>query len=101
MLIKDILKNIATEEDIRQLVSDAIFDIHKNGAIDPHLLEELTYVKKFYPVLFAEYENELLYTLGLFYKTKEPKSFFETCYKIYSDSIYEEKKKGSPPYKQI
>ena len=97
MLIKDILKNIATEEDIRQLVSDAIFDIHKNGAIDPHLLEELTYVKKFYPVLFAEYENELLYTLGLFYKTKEPKSFFETCYKIYSDSIYEEKKERFTP----
>lgn len=97
MLIKDIINNIATQDDIRQLVSDAILNIHRKGAVDPHVLEQLTYVKRFCPDLFAEYENELLYTLGLFYKTTDPTSFFEACYKIYADSIYEEKHEKFTP----
>lgn len=82
-----LLKN--DNDAISRLMTGIIMDIHSNGAIDPYKLEQLSYIKCFHPTVFTKYENELLYVLGLFYKTKPPKSFFESCYQIFADTIQE------------
>ena len=88
MLIKDIIfcKNA---ENIEQMISKIIDVIHVNGAVQTEDMEKLAYIKLFFPEIFTQYENKLLYVLGLFYKTREPKSFFELCYQAYSIAINE------------
>ncbi|MCL2757904.1 MAG: DEAD/DEAH box helicase [Alphaproteobacteria bacterium] len=78
-------------------MASIIMDIHENGAIDIQQLEKLSYIKSFHQTLFAEQENELLYVLGLFYKTKDPESFFEACYQVYADVIKNETQENFTP----
>ena len=58
--------------------------LHTMGPIDENDLETLAYIKSYNPELFAEYESTLMYEMGLFYKTEEPKNFVELLYKYHS-----------------
>jgi hypothetical protein len=89
LLVKDIISS-KDSDAIKRLMADIMINIHENGAIEPYKLEQLSHIKKFHPDILSEYENELLYTLGLFYKTKDPESFFASCYQIYADIIKEQ-----------
>lgn len=66
---------------------ETIESIHRTGPVNMSDLEVLSYIKHFHPKMFQEYEQQLLYVLGLFYKTSPPKTFIERVYAIYAESI--------------
>ena len=71
--------------------------LHTMGPIDENDLETLAYLKSYNPELFAEYESTLMYEMGLFYKTEEPKNFVELLYKVQADNIKEKSKHDFTP----
>lgn len=72
---------------LKALMDNILIDIHKSGPISACHLETLACIKKFYPDLFKDYEHQLMYLMGLFYKTTEPQSVLELSYKIHRDAI--------------
>ncbi|KQS91469.1 DEAD/DEAH box helicase [Chryseobacterium sp. Leaf394] len=80
-------KIIFNEKIDDELISEILFDFHKNGPVNNNHLETLSYLKKFNSKSFKVYESKLMFLMGLFYKTKEPSSFLETIYNAYSDTI--------------
>lgn len=54
---------------LKALMDNILIDIHKSGPISACHLETLACIKKFYPDLFKDYEHQLMYLMGLFYKT--------------------------------
>ena len=80
--------------------------IHTEGPIYPHDLEILSYIKFFHDDLFCLHESQLIYFLGLFYKTSAPSTVIEKIYSLYSELIEEETSRQFTPvqasaYKQI
>ncbi len=47
------------------------------------MLEKLSYIKRFHPLIFQKYESRLMFIMGLFYKTTGPNSFLEKIYYIF------------------
>ncbi|MCS2608481.1 DEAD/DEAH box helicase [Halomonas dongshanensis] len=70
--IKKIKESVNPKDDISELV----LEIHEKGPEDPSLLESLAYFKIFHPREFLFFEEQLLVTLGLFYKVDTPSSLF-------------------------
>ena len=81
------IKNIIKGENVEQELLKIIDNIHKKGPTNPYLLEKLSYIKNFHPSIFNKYESQLMYVMGLFYKTTKPSSFLEEVYSIYSNAI--------------
>ena len=81
------IKNIIKGENIEQELLKILDNFHKKGPTDPYMLEKLSYIKKFHPSIFNKYESQLMYVMGLFYKTTKPVSFLEEVYSIYSNAI--------------
>jgi len=81
---------IFNEKIDHELISEILFDFHKNGPVDNNHLETLSYLKKFNFRSFQIYEPRLMFLMGLFYKTKEPNSFLETIYNAYAETIISE-----------
>lgn len=50
--------------------------IHENGPDDQHMLEILSYVKKFNCDVFDSFEGDIISALGAFYKVREHNSFY-------------------------
>lgn len=81
------IKNIIKGENVEQELLKIIDNFHKKGPTNPYLLEKLSYIKIFHPSIFNKYESQLMYVMGLFYKTTKPLSFLEEVYSIYSNAI--------------
>lgn len=73
--------------DIEDVLQDLLNNLHKEGPINTHDFEKLSYIKKFHPEIFSKYEGKLMHIIGLFYKTSKPQSIIEEVYSIYADSI--------------
>lgn len=70
-------------------LNEIIISIHNNGPIDGEDLQYLAIIKERFPNLFERYENEILFIIGLFYKTKEPSDMLSLLYNSYKDKITE------------
>lgn len=81
------INNIINGENIEQELFEILKDFHENGPTNPYMLEKLSYIKRFHPIVFQKYESRLMFIMGLFYKTTEPNSFLEEIYSIYSKTI--------------
>ena len=65
---------------INNISLDTIYDVldhclralYLDGPIDSRILEEIAYCKLYFPKVFAEYEQKVLFAMGMFYKTSEP-----------------------------
>lgn len=64
--------------------------IHANGPVDHQDLHELACFKLFHPNEFHRVEPQLMYLLGLFYKTEPPNDLLSFVYRQYGDEIEEE-----------
>lgn len=82
-----LIHELENSEKAENLLVNCINEIHQKGPISLELLEKLSYIKEFYPEVFAIHEKQLVYILGLFFKTSEPTTLLQSVYKIYSDSI--------------
>jgi len=84
-MLKDILNN----NDVEKYLIEIINRVHKDGPIYSQDFETLAYIKSFYSEIFIKYEQKLLYTMGLFYKTNRSNTVLEEVYSIYKDVIEE------------
>lgn len=64
--------------------------LFKMGPVDISVLEILSYLKLFQPLFFAQYENEVLEMMGLYFKQPNPNSMISLIFSDYGKSINEE-----------
>lgn len=76
-------------DGIEETILQNIQNLHMSGPIKQSVMEELAYIKHYFPEMFAKYENRILYALGLFYKVLPPKTIKETVGQMYADAIKE------------
>lgn len=50
--------------------------LHREGPKDPIILENLSYFKRFFPLVFKEFEEKIISALGLFYKVSNPTNLY-------------------------
>lgn len=70
-------------------LNEILISIHNNGPTDGEDLEFLAITKEKYPKLFDKYENDILFILGLFYKTEAPSDVISLLYNSYKNMIKE------------
>ena len=75
--------------DFRPVIREIISKIHNEGPIDGSSLETLAFIKDQHSDMLSGDEATLLSTMGLFYKTGEPKNLLELIYSLFSASIEE------------
>ncbi|HCD3502643.1 TPA: helicase, partial [Enterobacter hormaechei] len=64
------------DEDPNKSIGDILDDLHSKGPVDNKLVEKLTYYKEFHAEEFTEHEENIISTLGLFYKNKFPSNLY-------------------------
>lgn len=57
-------------------LSALLEQLHRDGPIGSEILEKLSYYKKYHSEIFEEHEEQIISTLGLFYKLPEPNSLY-------------------------
>jgi replicative superfamily II helicase len=82
--------DLINHESPAELLEQIINEVHCNGPTDAKLLHSLSYLKLFHPAIFKKEEGQLLYLLGLFYKTEEAEDIISLAYSIYKEAIYDE-----------
>lgn len=86
-MIFDILNNPEKiENDLQQI----LLDLHEHGPINQENLEKLALYKYFASDIFKKYESDLMYLLGLFYKTEKSDSLLSFAYSLFKDEIYKQ-----------
>lgn len=68
------LRELIEGRDLESDVSRIVLSIHEYGPVNPLDLERLAYYKHYNKERLAKYENLILNTMGLFYKTDQPHS---------------------------
>lgn len=71
-------------------ISEILSEIHTNGPINHQDLHELACFKLFHPAEIQKIEPQLMYLLGLFYKTEAPNDILSFVYDHYNSEIQEE-----------
>lgn len=72
------------------IIREIFFDFHTDGPINQSHLETLSFLKRYNPEKFKEFEPKLMYLMGLFYKSTGPMNFVDAIYQAYSDTIIEQ-----------
>lgn len=90
----DLIKKIRNGVDLNEIMSFARDSLYKNGPTDTVVLEILSYIKMFHPDYFKEYENDIVETMGLYFKNPIPESLQGLIFDLYNQHIQE--KWGSP-----
>ncbi|WP_448875480.1 DEAD/DEAH box helicase [Enterobacter hormaechei] len=70
------IQEIINDEDPNKSIGDILDDLHSKGPVDNKLVEKLTYYKEFHAEEFTEHEENIISTLGLFYKNKFPSNLY-------------------------
>ncbi len=91
------LKNILENKNVEEILVGIINDIHIHGPINASSFEVLAYIKRFHNQILKIHEKKLLFSMGLFYKTKEPSSILGEVYSIYEDIIKDETGRNFTP----
>ena len=79
--------NNITESTIHDVIRKGVDILYKQGPINNRVLEELAFCKVYYSEIFSKYEQEVLYAMGMFYKTSEPQTLFEKAINIFREEI--------------
>lgn len=91
------IQNILDNNNVEQILVNIINRIHIDGPIVALDFEALAYIKRFHNDILQKYESKLLYSMGLFYKTREPESLLSEVYSIYEDIIKSETGRNFTP----
>lgn len=79
--------NNITESTIHDVIRKDVDNLYKQGPINSRILEDLAFCKIYYSKIFEKYEQEILYAMGMFYKTSDPKTLFEKAINIFREEI--------------
>ncbi|OCA02754.1 DEAD/DEAH box helicase [Akkermansia glycaniphila] len=81
---------IRSEREAHRALNDIIIQLHKDGPANAFLLEILAHIKHAYPDVFLQYEQRILYVLGVFYKVKQPHDVISLVYASFREIIKKE-----------
>lgn len=70
------VKRIKESSSPSQDVSNLLVRLHRDGPVGSEILEELSCYKEFHSKCFADYEEQIISAIGLFYKVKDPQSLY-------------------------
>lgn len=85
----DIIRKIRNGVDLNEIMSFARDSLYKNGPTDTVVLEILSYIKMFHPDYFKQYENDIVETMGLYFKNPIPESLQGLVFDLYNQHIQE------------
>lgn len=78
------------EREVHRLLNDIIIQLHEDGPSNAVLLENLAHLKYYHPSIFLQYEQKILYILGIFYKVKKPHDVISLVYSSFKEAIKKE-----------
>ena len=84
-----LIARIRDGKDLDQILAYAKEQLYCNGPVDTVILEILSYLKLFQKDYFALHENEIVETMGLFYKNPRPETLQSAIFDMYRQHIKE------------
>ncbi|MFV0496727.1 MAG: DEAD/DEAH box helicase [Candidatus Fimivivens sp.] len=85
----NLIKRIRDGKDLNEISSFVRNRIYRNGPVETIILETLSYLKLFQPDYFKKFENEIIETMGLYFKSPEPESLQGVVFDMYRQYIHE------------
>lgn len=83
----NLIIKIRNGEDLEKISAYARKCLFEEGPTDTVVLEILSYLKLFQPEYFSTFENEIIETMGLFFKQPEPDTLRGAMFDLYSQYI--------------
>lgn len=85
----NMISRIRDGKDLDEILLYAKTKIFQDGPVDTAVLEILSYFKLFQPEYFAQFETDIVETMGLFYKNPQPNTLQGAIFEIYRQHIRE------------
>lgn len=85
----NIIKKIRDGKQLEEIALFARNCIFRDGPKDTLVLEILSYLKLFQPTFFEKFEDELIETMGLFFKNPSPDTLQGVVFDMYRQHIKE------------
>jgi helicase len=70
------IKNVQDSQNPQADIFSILRTLHEQGPVDSDILETIALYKEFHPDAFAESEEKIISSMGLFYKIKSPSSIY-------------------------
>lgn len=86
----NIIAKIRRGEDLKQLIDYIKFEIYQNGPEDSVILEIISYFKLFQPEFFQKEEQEVIATMGLFFKEPKIENLRAVVFEMYHQQLKDE-----------
>lgn len=86
----NIIAKIRSGEDLKQLIDYIKFQIYQNGPEDSVILEIVSYFKLFQPEFFQKEEQEVIATMGLFFKEPKIENLRSVVFEMYHQQLKDE-----------
>lgn len=85
-----IIAKIRSGEDLDQIINYVKDEIYKNGPNNAVILEIISYFKLFQPKYFEKFEQDIIETMGLFFKHPKVESLVGSVFEIYHQHLKDE-----------
>lgn len=85
--MNSIIEQIKSGERLDEIIAQVKSSLFSLGPVNTTVLEEISYIKLFQPEFFSLHENEIVETMGLFYKKITPNTLNGTIFEIYHKYI--------------
>lgn len=85
----DLISRIRDGKDLLEILDYAQSELYKNGPVDTVILEIISYLKLFQEEFFKKYEEDIISTMGLFFKNPTPESLQGLIFDMYRKHIKE------------
>lgn len=85
-----IIAKIRSGEDLDQIINYVKDEIYKNGPNNAVILEIVSYFKLFQPKYFEKFEQDIIETMGLFFKHPKVESLVGSVFEIYHQHLKDE-----------
>ena len=86
----NIIAKIRKGEDLEQIIDYVKSEIYQNGPNSSVVLEIVSYFKLFQPEFFKKDEQEIIATMGLFFKQPKIESLTGSVFEMYHQQLKDE-----------
>lgn len=83
----NIISRIRSGKDLEEILLYAKTKIFQDGPVNTAILEILSYFKLYQPEYFAQFETDIIETMGLFYKNLQPDTLQGAIFEMYRQHI--------------
>ena len=86
----NIILKIRKGEDLDEIIGYVQSELYQKGPTDSLMLEIISYFKLFQPEYFKKYEQDVIETMGLFFKHPKIESLSATVFDMYHNQLKDE-----------